>query len=97
MNISTIIAAIEKDREVIAAQVERLSEYTPKISIPVMSRADSALMASNLLDSTMQGHFQCAAEILNILGEVESNVRSRKPASSLEVIEAEVIHSEVAS
>lgn len=105
MNPKTIIASIERNHEVMTAQVEKLGELSPKPAFPTFNGTDTPANVATLLNAAVLGHLQGAADALHALAEVETNLRRpveanqaerAKPRHTPEIIdvEATVINSE---
>ena len=98
MDTKTIIRSIERNRELMGAQMEKL-DSTPASSVPIAISPNSDMQTSvgELLSATVRAHLQASANTLNTLAEVERQFRSSslpneaaKPNREPKVIDAEV-------
>lgn len=76
MNPRTIIASIERNRSIMEAQVEKLGEFSPRLSRTTMASGDTPTNVATLLNETVRGHLQGVADALHAIAEVETAMRS---------------------
>lgn len=93
-NIKGIIDFIEQNREIMNSQVNKLSEFSSDLVIPV-GEVDGS---TSLLNTVMVGQFQKAANALNAISEVQSNFykaaeqnQAKRDVHLPEIIDAEII------
>ncbi len=78
MNPKTIIQAIERNHEIMAAQVEKLGEYSPRLQQLSLGRCGgTSESVADLLNTAVLGHLQGAADALHAIAEVEARVRDK--------------------
>ena len=75
MSAKNIIDAIERNHAVMGAHVQRLSTVTPELKFqqPSAGGEYSPSSVSDLLNASVLGHLQGAANALRAMAEVESN------------------------
>lgn len=80
MNPKQIMSAIEKNRAVMGAQIEKFAALSPKP--PKSDSINSTVTVASLLQDAMLGHLQGAAESLQALAEVEAIDQRRDEAGN---------------
>jgi hypothetical protein len=75
MNPKLIMNTIDKNREVMEAQIERFSSLSHKHSL--IPNADGLVTVASILQNVMFGHLQSAAASLDALAETEADVRKK--------------------
>lgn len=74
--VKKIIASIERNHAIMEAQVERLAELSPDPIIPNFGGTPNLANVSDLLNSTLFGQMQGAANALRALSEVQADFSS---------------------
>ena len=96
--IKKIIASIERNHAIMDAQLDRLASLPTELTIPNFGGTENSANVSDLLNSTLIGQMQGAANELRALADVQSsfattareNQRSlTNNKGSVETIEAE--------
>lgn len=98
MDTKAIIRSIERNRELMGAQLEKLDSTNANFApIAISPNSDIQTSVGELLSSTVRAHLQGAANTLNTLADVEAQFRSgslpsaiTKPDREPKVIDAEV-------
>lgn len=75
MNPKAVINMIERNRSVMEAQLEKLSEFAPKPPRLLPATEETQGNVSMLLNTAVRGHLQGAADVLHAIAEVEAHVR----------------------
>jgi hypothetical protein len=75
MNPKVIINSIERSRSVMEAQVEKLNECAPTPPRVLLDAEQTQANVSTLLNTTVRGHLQGAADALHAIAEVETHLR----------------------
>lgn len=98
MSPKSVLEMIAGYRQVMEAQIEALNKLPPTSSpLPPPSSADPGAI-STFLDAAVRNQLQGAAQVLRVLNEVETHLRSTTEPSnrrrSPEILEAEVLRPE---
>ena len=87
-NVKKIIASIERNHAIMDAQVERLAGLSPELNIPNFSGTENVANVSGLLNSTLLGQMQGAANALRALAEVQADFSSATKENQRSLTEA---------